>query len=186
MIAESWTERERPSSILDTGYSGTNVFTPRDAERAGLPNLGPLNRLISDANDGISQAAGQTRVQRKGLPPEASDGLIAPQIQHSLTGGTAFANQGLIMIFHPHYEGVTIHRREDVDITCTGDPVVTGYREQTGKGFWRVPIESEGEQVDIATAQEAVSCGEVLTFKVFSNNIARRRIAGNGDCPQCL
>ena len=46
------------------------------------------------------------------------------------------------MIFHPHYEGVTIHRREDVDITCTGDPVVTGYREQTGNGFWRVPIEA--------------------------------------------
>ena len=85
---------------------------------------------------------GKTRVQRSELPPEAGDGIIAPGIQHSLTGGTAFANQGLIMIFHPHYEGVTMHRREDVDITYTGKPVVTGYREQTGHGFWRVPIEA--------------------------------------------
>ena len=60
MIAESWTKRERPSSILDTGYSGTNVITTRDAERAELPNLGPSDNLLSDANGGVSQAAGRT------------------------------------------------------------------------------------------------------------------------------
>ena len=142
MIAESWTKWERPSSILDTGYSGTNVITPRDEKRAELPNLGPLDKLISDANGGISQATGRTRLRRQGLPPKVGDGIIAPQMQHSLTGGTAFADQGLIMIFHPHYEGGTIHWREDVDITCTSDPVVTGYREQAQHSFWRIPIEA--------------------------------------------
>ena len=101
MIVKSWTDQERPSSILDTGYPGTNVITPRDAEQAELPKLGPSNKVISDANGGISQTAGRTRVQRQGLLPEADDGIIAPQIKHSLTSGTVFANQGLIMIFHP-------------------------------------------------------------------------------------
>ena len=142
MIAESWTERKRPSSILDTGYSGTNVITPRDAERAGLPKLGPSNKLILDANGGISQGAGRTRVWRQGLPPEAGDRIIAPQIQHSLTGGTAFADQGLMIIFHPHSEGVTVHWQEDVNIKYTGDPVVIGYCEQAGHGFWRVAIKA--------------------------------------------
>ena len=140
VIAESWKEQERPSSILDTGYSGTNVITPRDAERAGLPKLGPSNRLIADTNGGISQAASQMQVWRQGLPLKASNGIIVPQIKHSLTGDTTFANQGLIMIFHSHYEGVTIHRREDINIQYTGNTVVTGYHERVGHGFWRVPI----------------------------------------------
>ena len=47
-----------------------------------------------------------------------------------------FTNQGLIMIFHPHYRGVTIHRPEDVDISYSGEPVAAGYREITGNCFW--------------------------------------------------
>ena len=139
-IAESWREREKTSIILDTGYSGTNIITSRDADRAGLERLGPSSKLILDANEGISQASDKTQVHRPGLPPEASNGIITPRVQHSLTSGTAFDDQGLIIIFHPHFEGVTMHRQEDVDIRYTGKPVVTGYRERTGHRFWRVPI----------------------------------------------
>ena len=46
------------------------------------------------------------------------------------------------MIFHPHIEGVTIHRPEDVDITYKGKPVVTGYCKRTGHKFWRASIEA--------------------------------------------
>ena len=83
-IAESWKEYERPSSILDTGYSGKNIITPHNADQAGLPRLGPSNKLIQDANGGISQASNKTRVSRPGLLPEASDGIIAPGVQHSM------------------------------------------------------------------------------------------------------
>ena len=47
----------------------------------------------------------------------------------------------MTMIFHPHFEGVTMHR-EDVDIKYTCEPVISGYRERTGHRFWRVPIKA--------------------------------------------
>ena len=108
---------------------------PADAQQAKLPNLGPSRVGIIDANGGISMASQKIRVNRAGLPPEAEKGIIAPGVRHSLTGGTNFADQGLIMIFHPHYGGVTIHRPEDVNISYTGEPVAAGHRETTGNRF---------------------------------------------------
>lgn len=58
-VAESWDKREQPSSILDTGYSGKNIITPADAQRANLPNLGPSLAGILDANGGMSIASGK-------------------------------------------------------------------------------------------------------------------------------
>lgn len=74
--------------------------------------------------------------------PGAGNGIIAPGVQYSLTGGTAFANQGLIMIFHPHYEGVTMHWQEDINIQYTGKPMVIDYCKKTGHCFWGVPIKA--------------------------------------------
>ena len=121
---------------------GANIITPQDATQAGLKNLGPSNRRVQDANGGISHASAKTRVKRDGLPPEVGDGIIAPSLTTSLTGGTTFADAGLIMIFHPHFGGVTIHRPEDVSIDYTGKPVASGFRERTGHRFWRIPIEA--------------------------------------------
>ena len=104
--------------------------------------MGPSNRWIRDANGGISQASAKTRVKRDGLPPEVGDGIIAPSLTNSLTGGTTFADAGLIMIFHPHFGGVTIHKPEDVNIDYTGKPVASGFRERTGHRFWRIPIKA--------------------------------------------
>ena len=69
----------RPTTTLDTSYSGKNIITPQDAAQANLPHLGPLNTLICNANRGVSKATAKTRVNRPGLPPEASNGIIAPQ-----------------------------------------------------------------------------------------------------------
>ena len=141
-VAESWSKRDKPTSILDTGYLGANIITPQDTVQAGLKDLGPSDKRIRDANRGISQASARTRVKRDGLPPEVGEGIIAPSLTNSLTGGTTFADAGLIMIFHPHFGGVTIHKPEDVNIDYTGDPVATGFRERTGHRFWRIPIEA--------------------------------------------
>ena len=51
-----------PTAILDLGYLVKNIITPQDAVKANLPNLGPSNTLICDANGGVSKAAATTRV----------------------------------------------------------------------------------------------------------------------------
>ena len=52
-----------------------------------------------------------------GLSVEASKGVIVlgVRVRHSLTGGTNFVDQGLIIIIYPYFEGVTIYRPEDID-----------------------------------------------------------------------
>ena len=56
-VAESWSKREQPTSILDTGYLGKNIITPPDAQQAGLPKLGPSRVGIFDANGSMSRAS---------------------------------------------------------------------------------------------------------------------------------
>ena len=114
--------------------------------------------MISSANGGILQASDKTRVSRPRLPLEAGNGIIAPGIQHLLTGGTSFADQGLIRIFHPHFEGVTMHQRKDVDNKYTGEPVMTGYCERTGHYFWRVPIKAPKSATQTSKKLSIVEC----------------------------
>ena len=60
-----------PTSILDLGYLGKNIIITKDAVQANLPNLGPSNTFICDANGGMSKATVKTQVYWPGLPPEA-------------------------------------------------------------------------------------------------------------------
>ena len=63
-IVKSWRKQDRPLSILDTRYSGTNIIAPQEVTQVGLPKLDPLDRLIMDANGGISKASDKTRICR--------------------------------------------------------------------------------------------------------------------------
>ena len=102
-MTKSWTKWEQLTSILDTGYSERNMITPVDAWQVNLPSLEPSWVGIIEANSGMPMALQKTRVNWAGLLPEARHGIIAPEVQYSLRGGTNFANQGFIRIFCPHY-----------------------------------------------------------------------------------
>ena len=67
-----------------------------------------------------------------------------------------------------------MHRQEDVDITYTGKPVVTGYREQTGHVFWRVPIEAPKSALN--TTKNFSTVERFLLSK--SPKISRDELAG--------
>ena len=108
--------------------------------QANLFHLGPSNTFICNANKGGLKASAETRVDPPVLPPKAGNGIITLQALHLLIRCSAFTDQDLIMIFHPHFEGVTMHQLEVVHITDTGEPIVTGYRKQIGNKFWQVPI----------------------------------------------
>ena len=153
-VAKSWKQREpippdppvqstpNPSFILDTGYSGKNLVTAEAAAAAKLPRTGPSNTTIIDAHGNASRAEASTQVSRPGLPASAGAGVINSNARFSLAGGTNFADHGLLMIFHPGYGGVTMHRPEDVDIVYKAAPRVQGWREHTGERLWHIGLES--------------------------------------------
>ena len=96
---------------------------------------------IIDAHGNASRAKSTTQVNRPGLPMSAGEGVINSSARFSLAGGTNFADHGLLMIFHPGFEGVTMHRPEDVDIVYKAAPRVQGWRERTRQKLWHVPLE---------------------------------------------
>ena len=112
-----------------------NIITPTYALQANIPMLGPLQVGIINANGGISCLSRNIHVSRTDLPPETGQKIIVPGVWHSLLGGTNFADQGLIMIFYPHYGGVTIHKPEDVDVSYTGKP---GCRVGLSRKHWEL------------------------------------------------
>ena len=136
-VAESWKQQEamppdppaqtippdppvqttqNQSFILDTGYSGKNLVTAAAAKAAKLPRTGPSNTFIVDAHGNASKAESTTQVNRPGLPMSAGEGIINSNASFSLAGGTNFADHGLLMIFHPGFGGVTMHRAETAQL----------------------------------------------------------------------
>ena len=69
------------------------------------------------------------------------EGDIVPNFSHSLVGVKPFADAGCISVFHPHQEGVTIHRKEDVRIEFLAPPIVQGVRDESG--LWKVPLNND-------------------------------------------
>ena len=80
-----------------------------------LPSIGQGIKwmLIAVADDATVQAHSKTLLPYD-LPLHVREADTVPDFGHSLVGIKPFADAGFISVFHPHDEGVTIHRREDV------------------------------------------------------------------------
>ena len=75
------------------------------------------------------------------MPFNARAEDTVPDFGHSLVGIKPFAYAGCISVFHPHDEGVTIHRQEDVRIVFLAPPIVQGPREESG--LWSIPFSNK-------------------------------------------
>ena len=94
-----------PSAVCDSGCTGAFI-KPKDFKAAGLPILGP-------SDIATVQAQSKTLLPYD-LPLNARASDTVPAFGHSPVGNKPFADAGCISIFHPHDEGITIQRQEDV------------------------------------------------------------------------
>ena len=51
-----------------------------------------------------------------------------------------YADAGCYIIYHPEFEGVTVHQREDINITYNKPPIESGWRDKDGSKLWRMLI----------------------------------------------
>ena len=58
--------------------------------------------------------------------------ILGP-VQQSLEGVGQYADEGLVIVYHDAYNGVSVHRKEDVVIDWSREPVRTGWRSPTDK-----------------------------------------------------
>ena len=118
-----------PSSVSDSGCSADGIIAPRDACELQLENLGQSDKVVRDAGGRLTPAANKTRVQINESTGEAGDAIVAP-IQRSLEGVGKYSDRGYVVVYHPHYEGVTVHERDDIIIDWQRPPIRTGWRDR--------------------------------------------------------
>ena len=56
--------------------------------------------------------ANRTRLQVNESTGEAGDAIVAP-IHNSLEGVGKYSDKGYVVVYHPHYDGVTVANEED-------------------------------------------------------------------------
>ena len=135
-----------PASVLDGGCSAAAIVTPTDAQTLGLANLGPSKLSIVDAGGGSTPGLSTTRIEINEATGETGPATVA-QIQRSLEGIGKYADKGYVIVYHPEYEGVSVHQKEDIVIDWSRPPIRTGWRDRQDK-LWhwslRAPL---GERV---------------------------------------
>ena len=119
----------------DSGADG-HYLSEEDRQQAQLPILKPSSKRVGVANGGTSKAKHVTRLPFPQLSQNATKADTFDDFPHSLMSVGKTADDGTISIFTK--DGVTVHKEEDVLITCNGEPLLIGVRDEHGR--YRIPL----------------------------------------------
>ncbi|KAL7544208.1 hypothetical protein ACHAWF_007592 [Thalassiosira exigua] len=136
-------EAEPIFATYDSGADG-HYISKRDRCKANLPILRPSTKRVGVANGGVSKGRHRTSLPFPKLSPQANEADSFVDFPHSLLSVGKVADDGGVSIFTK--DGVSVYKEEDVLITCKGDPLFVGVRDERGrfrfplvqrKGQWR-------------------------------------------------
>jgi hypothetical protein len=121
-----------------TYHSGADghYISKKDCRKAGLPIIRRSTRRVGVANGGVSQAKFVTQLPFKALSAQATQADTFQDFPSSLMSVGKTADDGTISIFTK--DGVTIHKKTDVLITCIGEPILIGARDEQGR--YQIPL----------------------------------------------
>jgi hypothetical protein len=119
---------ETPIMITyDSGANG-HYISKKDRRKARLPIIRKSTRRVGVANGGVSQAKFVMQLPFKALSAEATQADTFQDFPSSLMSVGKTANNGAISIFTK--DGVAVHKETDVLITCKGEPILIGVRNE--------------------------------------------------------
>ena len=75
---------------------------------------------------------GETLIIKNEITGAAGKAILGP-VERSLEGVGQYADEGFVVVYHDAYKGVSVHRKEDVVIDWSREPVRTGWRDPTDK-----------------------------------------------------
>ena len=119
----------------DSGADG-NYISEEDRRKAGLPILRASTKKVGVANGGTSKATHVTRLPFQKLSAKANEADTFKDFTSSLMSVGKTSDDGTISVFTK--DGVTVHKEEDVLITCKGEPILIGVRDTNGR--YRIPL----------------------------------------------
>eukprot|EP00804_Cyclotella_cryptica_P028235 CCRYP_014585-RA/>CCRYP_014585-RA protein AED:0.40 eAED:0.48 QI:0/0/0/1/1/1/2/0/278 len=107
-----------------------------DRKAAHLPILRSSSKQVAVANGHISAATHVSRLPFPGLSKTATKADTFHDFPQSLMSVGKVSDDGTLSIFTK--DGVTVHKEEDVLITCKGAPLLIGVRDDQGR--YRIPL----------------------------------------------
>ena len=110
-------------ATYDSGADG-NYISEADRARAGWPILRQSARKVNVANGGHSKGKYVTKVPITGLSDKAAEADTFDSFPQSLISVGKTNDDGKNSIFTK--TGFTVHKEEDVLITCKGAPIMIG------------------------------------------------------------
>ncbi len=128
--------------IVDSG--ATSHFMQAEEN---LPHTGILTKVVFLPNGKQIKASHTTELPFPSLSAKARRAEVFPGLrQNSLLSVSKFSDAGYTTVFHPHGEGVTVHKPCSLKIQARRKPVLQGWRD--ANGLWRVSPEQPFEQKD--------------------------------------
>ena len=124
-----------PSITYDSGADG-HYLNEADRKAANLPILRLSSKQVAVANGHISTATHESRLPFPGLSKRAAKADTFNDFPQSLMSVGKVSDDGTLSIFTK--DGVSVHREEDVLITCKGAPILIGVRDDHGR--YRIPL----------------------------------------------
>jgi hypothetical protein len=107
------------------------------------------------ANGGVSQEKFVTQLPFKDLSAKAKQAYTFQDFPSSLMSISKTANNGTISIFTKN--SVTVHKETDILITCKGEPILIGIRNE--RGHYRIPlIQGRGQWQPWQPSKQARKC----------------------------
>jgi hypothetical protein len=108
-----------------------NYISKNDIQKAGLPILRRSTRRVSVANGEVSTGTNVITLPMLQLPKEDTEGNAFDNFLHSLMSADKTSGAGTISIFRK--DGLTVHKEDNVMITCKGTPIMIGARDMHGR-----------------------------------------------------
>ena len=119
----------------DSGMDG-HYLSERNRKSVGLPILQPSTKQVSVANGGTSTAQHASHLLFQQLSNRAASADSFNNFPSLLMSIGKTSDNGTISIFTK--DGVTVHKEQDVLITCKGEPILIGIRDD--KGRYHIPL----------------------------------------------
>ena len=135
---ETWYYDPFDASPLITYDSGadSHYLNKQDRIDAGLPVLRKSSKRVGVANGGTSAADNVTALPFDQLSSTARQADTFSDFPQSLMSVGKVSDDGTVSIFTK--DGVTVHKEQDVLITCKGEPILIGVRDEHGR--YRIPL----------------------------------------------
>ena len=127
-----------PHSAVPMINSGadSHYLSETDHHAAGLPILQTPSKHVGVANGSTSKALHVSRLPFPHLSLDASQEDSFSDFPHSLMSVGKICDDGTISIFSQNR--VTIHKEQDVLLTCKGEPILIGVCDNHGR--YRIPL----------------------------------------------